>query len=731
MELTATVDRIVFKSGDSGFTVLAMTDEKGVHFSAVGAMPLAERGDRLCLNGEWGWHAKFGSQFQVESASTAAPADERTLVEYLASGQIYGVGDVTARSIVDKFGMDTIDVIENSPERLTEINGIGEKKARTISRSFAEKRALRDVIMALSVYGVTVNQAMKLFKRYGDLCLLRVKENPYRMIDDVEGIGFKTADSIALNSGVEHDSAFRIEVGIMYALKQAQLSGHTCCSPDEVAELSARLLGVELLPCERALAGLIERRRLTTRRVGENDMVFLPYLFHQEAEAAKRLYALASRLQLPVSSNAEADIAALEQKLGISLAGKQREAVKTALTGGALVITGGPGTGKTTILKFIIALMRDKDYSIELCAPTGRAAKRMEEATGFEARTIHRLLEFGQGGESFMRGPDDPIEADVVIVDEMSMVDTQLLWALLRALEDGTRLIMVGDVDQLPSVGAGNVLRDIIDSKTVPVIRLDEVFRQSEQSMIIENAHLINSGRCPDLDAEAPDFKFIESLDPAFVRAEVLRLASGGIGYDPYTELQILTPMRAGAMGVIELNAALQARLNPAGEGKHEVAHGGTLFREGDKVMQIKNNYRLEWTREVKGGLNETGVGVYNGDIGTVMKIDHARGSIAVVFDDGRAAEYDLMTVDELSLAYAVSVHKSQGSEFKAVIIVLLGVPPLLCTRNLLYTAVTRAKRSVTVIGSRTVFKRMVATSNIGERHTGLMDFLLEERYAR
>lgn len=731
-EIKGTVKNIIFRNEENGFTVLELVDESGDEITAVGSLPLANVGERIEVSGTWTEHPTYGRQLRAESCRTLAPATLTALVNYLGSGLIRGVGESTAREIVGTFGLDTLAVLENMPERLTEVPGIGRLRAAKIAESFAAQRDMRDIMLALQEFGVTASQAMKLYKAYGKLCLAKIQENPYRLIDDIEGIGFLTADKIAQNAGVERDSEFRLKAGLKYTLQWARQEGHTYLPRESLIRIAAseRVLGVDELPVERALEMLIIGGEVVYQAVGSVDGVFLPRMHFLESDCAKRLLQVLHTPSPLLFLDPKRQVTLLERELSISLAQQQREAVIRALTSGALVITGGPGTGKTTILRFILRIVQSMGLSCELCAPTGRAAKRMAEATGVPARTIHRLLEYGYGGEGFLRDEENPIETDLIIVDEMSMVDVPLMHALLRAVGPSTRLLMVGDADQLPPVGAGNVLRDIIESGTVPVMRLTDIYRQAERGMIVENAHRINNGQPPELSSGAEDFLFEEIAAAEDVARRVVGLCTGRVNrlltQDPRKDVQVLVPMKKGPLGVHALNARIQAAMNPPAWQKRERKHGDVTFREGDKVMQIKNNYKLGWKKGRRNGMAEEGLGVFNGDLGTIMRIDNTEQELEVLFDDERAAVYDFTMLDELSLAYAVTVHKSQGSEFPIVVLPLVSGAPSLMTRNLLYTAVTRAREQVYILGrSRCVFD-MVGNGQVKKRYSALNVFLQE-----
>ena len=726
MELTGTIENIIYRNADNGYTVLELFSDEGEHITAVGSLALCNRGERVTLTGQYASHPKYGRQFKAASAKTLAPSTLSAIESYLGSGLIRGVGASTAHAIVQSFGMNTLDILDNAPERLLEISGIGKKRAAMIAASYQENMQMRDIMLALEPYGVTVTQALKLYRIYGGLCLARIEENPYQMIADVEGIGFVIADRIAQNvPGFSYDSASRLSAGILYALNLARMEyGHTYVPRASLISYAVKLLGVDEEAVSDTLDALIGKGELVYQMVGDDDGIFLPWVQRMEQSVAEKLIQLTEK---PIA-NPFLNLA-LTQNHSIQLAPQQYEAVEAALNEGLLVITGGPGTGKTTIIRCITEILSDMQMDFALAAPTGRAAKRMTEATGYEAKTIHRLLEYIPG-EGFTRNDENPLFYDIVIIDEASMVDIPLMSALLKAIVPGTRLILVGDSDQLPPVGCGDALRDIIKSDVVRVVRLTEIFRQAQESYIVQNAHLVNHGEMPRLDLADSDFRFEELASQDAVLARLIALCTHPAPVlhtnEPLLDIQVLTPMKKGTLGVYNINRALQAALNPPAPGKREQAFGDTVFREGDKIMQMQNDYKVEWTHRGQSGEVVEGTGAFNGDLGTVYRIDPAARRLSVLFDDDRLANYDFSQVDTLSLAYCISIHKSQGSEFPIVLLPLAGGTPLLLTRNLLYTAITRAKSQVCCIGRRETIRAMVDNNRSTRRYTSLAQRLAE-----
>ena len=721
-------EETVFRNDENGYTVLVVRSGRS-RVSAVGVMPPIATGEKLKLTGEWVEHPVYGRQIKVSACEIEKPTTLSGIEKYLSSGMVRGVGPATAKLLVKTFGEKTLDVLYAEPQRLLEVPGIGEKRANMIAESYAEQAQQREAMVFLQSYGVTPSLAVKIFKQYGDNTKQVIQNNPYRLVEDVEGVGFKTADRIAASLGVEPDSEYRISAGVKYALADATNGAGHCYLPRSLLCTTAqRLLGNDAESIERMIDSLILSHQLTAQVIPEADgeepetAVYLPQTFRAENEVARRLRELLDAMPESMTDDLSAQLSEIERMEGFTLHPQQRRAIETAVRSGMTVVTGGPGTGKTTIIKCIIKLL-SVHGDIALAAPTGRAAKRMSEACGMEAKTLHRLLEYGGEDGDFARTQDNPLELDTLIIDEMSMVDVFLMRSVLRALVPGTRLIMVGDADQLPSVGAGNVLRDILDSGVVPSVRLTEIFRQDEKSMIVYNAHRINRGEPPRLNAKGSDFFLERASSPADAAVRIVELCAarlpGFLGVDPVRQIQVLSPTKKGDCGVWALNVLLQARFNPPAPGKQERTRGDTVFREGDKVMQTRNNYQIEWRREGVFGW-EKGQGVFNGDIGFVTEIDAQEKTITVCFDDEREAVYEGGDVDDLELAYCISVHKSQGSEFPAVVMPAVGGPPMLLTRNLFYTAVTRARRMVMIVGREAAIEQMIANVNTRRRYSAL-----------
>ena len=726
------VDHIIYRNADNGYTVLVMIcDEEEV--TCVGTFSDIAEGENIEAHGSYTDHPTYGRQFAVKSFEEKAPKDEMAIERYLGSGAIKGVGIALAARIVRRFKRDTFRIIEEEPERLAEVKGISERKAMEIADQVNAKRDLRQAMIFLQQYGISTTLAVKIYNTYGQEIYGILKENPYRMADDVEGVGFRTADEIASRVGIRTDSDFRIRSGIQYALLQASNEGHTYLPMPELTQRASNLLQIEPEYIEKHYMNLAMDRKIIMRQVDDTTQIYASSFFYMEANTATMLKQLNASFDVP-DIEIEERLRQIEKQTKMDLDEHQVEAVKEAVRNGLLVITGGPGTGKTTTINTIIRYFELEGMDIFLAAPTGRAAKRMSETTGFEARTIHRMLELNggmEGNAGFERNEQNPLETDVIIIDEMSMVDISLMYSLLKAIAAGTRLILVGDVNQLPSVGPGSVLKDIIDSNEFHTVKLTKIFRQASTSDIIVNAHKINRGEPVSLDNKSMDFFFLKRYEADKIINVTLQLIKQKlpkfVGASEY-DIQVLTPMRKGLLGVERLNGILQMYLNPADKRKREKEHGSTIFREGDKVMQTKNNYQLEWEIRSKYGLCiDKGTGIFNGDMGIIEEINDFAETMTVSFDEGRMVEYPYKLLDELELAYAVTIHKSQGSEYPAVVIPLLSGPRMLMNRNLLYTAVTRAKKCVTIVGNDTTFNQMIENNSQLKRYSGLRDRLTED----
>ncbi|WP_297630266.1 ATP-dependent RecD-like DNA helicase [uncultured Clostridium sp.] len=722
------VEGIVFKSEDSGYTVLKVLFNNQT-VTATGAVPFAKEGQNVKLTGEWVVHKQFGKQFKIEMYEEILPTSIEGIERYLSAGVIYGIGPVTAKRIVAHFGENTLEVLENNIERLKEIEGIGDKKFKIIYESYEEQKGLRDIILFFTQYGLSNNQCIKLYKKYGDRAKDLVKENPYRLCKEISGIGFKTADKIAMNMGIETRSSHRIKSGIDYVLNKFCANGNTYMPKERLIEEARETLVVEKELIEENIYNYYLEKGIIIEKIKDQEAVFsLPY-YYSEIGITKKIIELGIENFQTINTDVEHEIKMFERSQGIIFAKSQNEAILNAFIEGIEIITGGPGTGKTTIIKCIIDIYEKNGLKVLLAAPTGRAAKRMSESTGREAKTIHRLLEMGvsdEGGErtTFLKGDGEPLEGDVVILDEASMIDVNLMNNLLKAIKLGTRLIIVGDVDQLPSVGAGNVLNDLINSEFIKVVRLKEIFRQGAESLITVNAHRINNGEMPHLNKKGNDFYFIRSENNEEILNTIIdlinrRLPKFNKDWDKLRDIQLLTPMRKGILGVENMNERIQEVLNPKDPGKREKKIKEIIFREGDKVMQTKNNYSLKWTR-VSGEGEYEGDGVFNGDMGFIQSINEEEKIITVIFDDERKVKYDYVYVDELELAYAITIHKSQGSEFKVVIIPSFMGSSLLMNKNLLYTGITRAKKLVVVVGMTKALNYMVKNTKSMERYSAL-----------
>lgn len=730
-KLAGYVEHIIYRNADNGYTVLNLVSGEE-EIICVGIFSAIAEGENIEASGDYTDHPTYGKQFKVESFEEKAPEDEEAIERYLGSGAIRGIGLALAARIVRRFKADTFRIIEEEPERLAEVKGISERKAMEIADQVNEKRDLRQAMIFLQQYGITMNLAVKVYQQYGQEVYGIIRENPYRLADDIEGVGFRTADEIAVRVGIRMDSDFRIRSGILYVLLQASTEGHTYLPEEELTRRTGQLLEVGEEQIEKQYMDLAIERKIIMKQGENQTQIYAASFYYMEANTATMLKQLNVSYEVP-DLEIEERVRRIEKQTGMELDEHQMTAVKEAVRNGLLIITGGPGTGKTTTINTIIKYFEMEGLDIFLAAPTGRAAKRMSETTGFEARTIHRMLELNggvDGAAGFERNEQNPLETDVVIIDEMSMVDISLMHALLKAVAVGTRLILVGDVNQLPSVGPGSVLRDIIRSHECNVVMLTKIFRQASTSDIIVNAHKINQGEEVTLDNKSMDFFFLKRYDADVIISVVLQLIKQKlpkfVDATPY-DIQVLTPMRKGLLGVERLNGILQRYLNPPSPQKREKEHGDILFREGDKIMQTRNNYQLEWEIRTKYGLSvDKGTGVFNGDMGIVREINDFAETMTVEFDEGRMVEYPYKLLDELELAYAITIHKSQGSEYPAVVIPLLSGPSMLMNRNLLYTAVTRARKCVTLVGNEVTFAQMVQNTSQQKRYSGLCDRLKE-----
>ena len=746
MQIKGYVEKIIYTNSDNGHTILDVSltsdeikriqaecpdyaDDIDEEMVCVGTLHLINAGEYVVFNGDFTIHQTYGLQFKVTSYEESRPEDMDSIERYLGSGAIKGVGPALAARIVRHFKMDTFRVIEENPEELSQVKGISNRMAMEIADQVAEKKGMRNAMLFLGKLGIGMNLAVKIYKEYGEKVYEIIENNPYKLADDMEGVGFKIADEIARNSGMELDSPFRIKSGILYALSAAVSAGHTYYPMDALIEEAGKLLGVFIAKPEEILTDLMIDRKVMVRDVDGIKAVYLYSVYHTELAIAHRLFALKFE-DMPDEKTFDKDLHSIEKEENITLESMQREAVRASAGSGIVVITGGPGTGKTTTINTIIRYFERKGMDIMLAAPTGRAAKRMTEATGHEAQTIHRMLELSGilsdeiSNASFERNETNPLETDVVIIDEMSMVDIFLMNSLLKAIADGTRLILVGDANQLPSVGPGNVLKDIIASGCFNTVRLAKIFRQEEAGDIVVNAHKINEGELFEIGPSSKDFPFIRRADANAIINALVTLVK--VKLPAYTDcspndVQVLTPTRKGSLGVERLNTVLQQFLNPPSNSKVEKEIGSIIFREGDKVMQIKNNYKIPWEIRGRNGIPiETGMGVFNGDMGIVDNINLYLSEMTVRFDEERYVTYTFKETDELEHAYAVTVHKSQGSEYPAVVLPLLDGPRMLMNRNILYTAVTRARKCICIVGSEQTFYNMISNENEQKRFSSL-----------
>ncbi|WP_302570044.1 ATP-dependent RecD-like DNA helicase [uncultured Clostridium sp.] len=730
--LDGLVEAVIFKSEDTGYVVAKITANKEVN-TIVGTMPLIKEGQQIEVKGEWIKHKQFGRQFNVEEYKEVLPTSTKEIEKYLSTGIIHGIGPVTAKKIVKAFGEETLNILDNNIERLKEVEGIGKKKYNIIYQSYLETRELKDIIMFFQKHGVTINQCLKIYKKFGGDAQNIVSENPYILSDEISGIGFLTSDRIAKSLGVEPISDFRIQSGIKYVLNSFSGLGNTYMPKDKLINEAQRVLSVDKELIEVNIYNSVLEGKIKIEKINEIEAVYsLPYYFC-ELGVTNKIITLSIENFQTINSDITFEISSFERKNNIVFADSQKEAILGAFENGIEIITGGPGTGKTTIIKCIIEIYENNGMKVLLAAPTGRAAKRMTESTCREAKTIHRLLEMGVSDNEnsfFGRGEGEPLEGDVIIVDEASMIDIMLMNSLLKAIKLGTRLIIVGDADQLPSVGPGNVLRDLIDSEFIKVVRLKDIFRQGKESMIITNAHRINNGELPYLNKKGGDFFFDNRESNEEILETILDLVNRRLPlfnskWNKIRDFQVLSPTRKGILGVDNLNNELQSILNPPSKDKKERKFKDSVFREGDKVMQTKNNYSLKWNRINGYGDNE-GVGIFNGDMGFIESISEENRTVTVVFDDERRIVYDNLYVEELELAYAITIHKSQGSEFKVIITPAFMGSAFLMNRNILYTGITRAKELVVVVGNQRALKYMVDNTNSMERYSSLKERILD-----
>ena len=731
--VTGYIDHVIFRNEENGYTVMILKGVDGEEeLTCVGTFPVLTMGASVELTGSYIQHPVYGKQFQVSVLTEKMPEDAMAMERYLGSGAIKGIGAALAARIVRRFGKDTLHIVEEEPERLAEVKGISEKKAREIAMQVAEKADMRKAMMFLQKYGISLNLGARIYQKYGETVYSVLQENPYRLADDISGIGFKIADEIAYRIGIHTDSDYRIRSGMMYTLLQASRDGHVYLPKEELFQKSSELLGVDSSYMEKHLMDLSVDRKLIQKEKNGEILVYPTLYYYLELNTARMLKELDILYpEEPEMMNKQ--ILQIDKETETVLDEMQKKAVTEAACHGLFILTGGPGTGKTTTINAIIRYFEGQGAEIRLAAPTGRAAKRMTEATGYEAQTIHRLLELSGMPEDndqnaqavhFERNAENPLEADVIIIDEMSMVDIQLMHSLLQAVIAGTRLILVGDENQLPSVGPGNVLHDIIQSQAFPVIELTKIFRQASESDIVVNAHKINRGEQILLNNKSRDFFFLKRYDADIIIRVVIALIQEKlpryVEAKPF-DIQVLTPMRKGLLGVERLNQILQRYLNPpdAAKKERESMHG--LLREGDKVMQIRNNYQMEWEIRGRYGIPiEKGIGIFNGDTGILRTINEFAETAEVEFEDGRWAEYSFKQLEELELAYAITIHKSQGSEYPAVVIPILSGPKMLLNRNLLYTAVTRARKCVTVVGSEETLREMIRNEKQQQRYSSL-----------
>ncbi len=730
IKLSGSIEHVIYSNEENGYTVADFGTDDDDLITITGIMPYVNEGDSLIIYGEWRHNQKYGRQFSVSEYEKYMPANASAILRYLASGAIKGIGKKTAVKIVEQFGDETLEVLENHPDWLSDIPGISFKKAKSICEDFKQKAGIRSAMMFFrDFFGAATT--VKIYKRWGSASIDIAKQNPYRLCDEIDGIGFERADSMAVKLGLDMNSAPRLMAGISHVLKHnAAQNGHVCLPREKLAAASASLLGADDESIQMAIDDMIAFRRLKYSFFNDVTYLYDSYSYDCETYIAEKLDLLDKVCPAVDASDANLFIEREQAKIGFEYAVLQKKAIIDALSCGVMLLTGGPGTGKTTIVKALLDIFKSMDMKVALAAPTGRAAKRLSEATSHEAKTIHRLLEFEYSTESgertgFRRNENDTLDENVIIIDESSMIDNILMCNLLKAVKPGARVILIGDADQLPSIGAGNVLRDLVDSKRFATIQLNEIFRQAQESLIVTNAHKINHGEMPIISIKDNDFFYLQRKTDEEIAATVADLCRNRLPrtYGKETEggIQVISPSRKGTAGTENLNILLQNSLNPKSQDKREYIHRERVFREGDKVMQIRNNYELEWYREDE----SEGMGIFNGDIGTVIKVDHLNQNLKILFED-RYVNYDFTLLEELEHAYAITVHKSQGCEYPFVIIPLYNAPIMLLTKNLFYTAVTRAKRMVILVGRAEVAQTMVSNSKIGERYTCLKQRLLK-----
>lgn len=726
LEIEGIIEDVIFRNEDNGYTVAKLETSDGP-ITIVGSIPFINLEERVKLEGELLYHPNYGEQFAFTSMEIVIPTSLKGIEKYLGSGLIPNIGPKTAKRIVEKFGLDTLDILQYNPERLKEIKGIGEKKIEKIIDAYVDQRELRHIMIFLQEYNISVTYAIKIYKKYGNDTIKTIQENPYKLSEDIYGIGFKKADAIAMNMGIKLDNPFRIEAGIRYIIMDFANSGHCYVPKLELIYKAREVLNGNVDLIEDSIRSLAMKGMVAIWKDGDLENIYLRDIYKAENRVANKLMELVAMEIEEVNIDIEEEIENIQVNNKMEFAERQKEAIEESVKNGLTVITGGPGTGKTTIINGIISLCDKLGLKVVLAAPTGRASKRMTETTGIESKTIHRLLEYTFGEEesmAFGKNEEDTLDGDILIVDEASMIDILLMDSLVKAMGPRIRLVLVGDVDQLPSVGPGNVLKDIIESEIVKVVKLNEIFRQSEDSMITLNAHKINQGQMPLLNEKNKDFYFIRENSKEAIVGVINSLVAQRLpefyGVNRLKDIQVLSPMKRGDTGVDNLNRQLQMVLNPQSKNKEEKAFGEDVFRQGDKVMQIKNNYSTEW-KIIQGGIETArGEGVFNGDLGIVNEIDQEDRTMTVVFDDNRQVEYDFTQLDELKLAYAITIHKAQGSEFPVVVMPMTWGPPMLFTRNLLYTGITRGKELVVLVGDEKSLYSMVKNDKIAVRYSAL-----------